>query len=266
MNGRVPHLGTYRRQLPVSLERLYENAIDWEHLPYLHRSSFARIERIDSGDWGFRARVWTHPFQEQRALVLELNLDRDCRRWITRTLAGSGTGTEIWTHAFSLAERKTMVVVDFFVPGAREPAIIRLRDYYYRLYAQLYDEDVAMMTVRETELDRIRAGQPSGKATREVIGEITELRERLPLETTFAGMPFRVIELDGKLVAFSARCAHLMGPLGEGRIEGGVVECPWHGYRFDIRSGVCISGADCRLAPAPAVRVDSDGRVVLETT
>lgn len=266
MNERVPHVGTYRRELPVSLERLYENAIDWEHLPYLHHSSFSRIERIESGDWGFRARVWTHPFEEQRGLVIELKLDRDCRRWITRTLAGSGTGTEIWTHAFSLAERTTLVVVDFFVPGAGEPVVNRLRDHCLRLYAQLYDDDVAMMTARQTELDRIRAGQPSGKATREVIGELAQLRERLPLQTDFAGMRLKIIELDGKLVAFSTRCAHLMGPLGEGRIEGGIVECPWHGYRFDIRSGECISGAACRLAPAPRVKIDPDGKVVLETT
>ena len=266
MNAQVSHVGTFRRELPVTLERLYENAIDWEHLLYLHRSSFSRIERIESGDWGFRARVWTHPYEEHRAFVIELNLDRDCRRWITRTLEGSGTGTEIWTHAFSLAERSTLVVVDFFVPGAQESAVIRLRDYYYRLYAQLYDEDVAMMTVRQTELDRIRAGQPSGKATRVVIGEIAELHAQLPLETEFAGMLFKIIELDGKLVAFSARCAHLMGPLGEGRIENGVVECPWHGYRFDIRSGQCISGGACSLAPAPTVKIDSDGKVVLETT
>jgi nitrite reductase/ring-hydroxylating ferredoxin subunit len=265
MHARVPHVGTYRRELPVSLERLYENAIDWEHLPYLHSSSFSRIERIESGDWGFRARVWTHPFEERRGLVIELKLDRDCRRWITRTLAGSGTGTEIWTHAFSLAERTTLVVVDFFVPGARESAVNRLRDYYHRLYARLYDEDVAMMTVRQTELDRIRAGHPSGKAMREVIGEIAELHARLPLETEFAGMRFKIIELDGKLVAFSTRCAHLMGPLGEGRIEGGVVECPWHGYQFDIASGECLSGAACRLAQAPKVKIDSAGNVVLET-
>ena len=54
----VPHVGTYRRELPVSIDRLYENAIDWEHLPYLHRTSFARIECQDAGSWGFRARVW----------------------------------------------------------------------------------------------------------------------------------------------------------------------------------------------------------------
>jgi len=265
MNARVPHVGTYRRELPVSLERLYENALDWEHLPYLHRLSFSRIERIDSGDWGFRARVWTRPFEEQRGLVIELRLDRDCRRWITTTLAGPGTGTEIWTHAFSLAERTTLVVVDFFVPGAAETAAVRLREYYQRLYARLYDEDVAMMTVRQTELDRIRASQPSGKATPQIIGEIPDLLAQLPVEIDFAGMRFKVVELDGKLVAFSAQCAHQMGPLGDGRIEGGVVECPWHGYRFDIRSGECVSGGLCRLTQAPTVRIDSDGKVVLET-
>ena len=78
-------------------------------------------------------------------------------------------------------------------------------------------------------------------------------------------MRFKIVELDGKLVAFSTRCAHLMGPLGDGRIEGGVVECPWHGYQFDIASGECLSGAVCRLAQAPKVKIDSAGNVILET-
>src|SRR5581483_266400 len=80
---KVPHVGTYRRALPVSVERLYENAIDWEHLPYLHRSSFAKIECLEADPLGFRARVWTQPYDERKSLVLELKLDRGCRRWIT---------------------------------------------------------------------------------------------------------------------------------------------------------------------------------------
>ena len=35
------HVGSYRRRLPVSLVRMYENALDWEHLPHLHESSFS---------------------------------------------------------------------------------------------------------------------------------------------------------------------------------------------------------------------------------
>jgi hypothetical protein len=116
---KVPHVGTYRRELPVSVERLYENAIDWEHLPYLHRNSFAHIEYADAGVWGFRTRVWPQPYDERRSVLIELKLDRELRRWITSTLDGPGTGTEVWTHAFSLAERQTLVGVDFFVPGCR---------------------------------------------------------------------------------------------------------------------------------------------------
>ena len=264
MSASVPHVGTYRRELPVSLERLYENAIDWEHLPYLHRTTFARIERIDSGDLGFRARVWTHPYEERRAFVIELKLDRDCRRWITSTLEGTGTGTEIWTHAFSLADRTTMVVVDFFVPGADDDAAARLGDYYQRLYARLYDEDAAMMTRREQELDRICKGE-RGKPGRRELGSIAALRTRLPVDVELDGAHFKVIELDGKLIAYSTRCPHLLGPLDAGRVEGGIVECPWHGYRFDVRTGQCVSGAQCRLAPSPEVIVGSTGDVILQS-
>jgi len=34
-SSRLPHVGTYRRVLPVSLVRMYENALDWEHLPFV---------------------------------------------------------------------------------------------------------------------------------------------------------------------------------------------------------------------------------------
>src|SRR5215469_18722309 len=131
---KVPHIGTYRRELPVNLERLYENAIDWEHLPHLHRSSFSKIVCEDVGDWGFRARVWGQPFEKRRSFVIELRLDRDLHRWITRTLEGSGSGTEIWTHAFNVGDQKTLVVVDFFVPGVSDVSAAELAAFYVSLY------------------------------------------------------------------------------------------------------------------------------------
>jgi hypothetical protein len=88
----VPHIGTYRRELPVSLERMYENTIDWAHLPYLHRSSFARIECVGSDESGFQAWVWSRRTPEGPPFLLELTLDRDLRRWISRTVEGSRDG------------------------------------------------------------------------------------------------------------------------------------------------------------------------------
>ena len=32
-------------------------------------------------------------------------------------------------------------------------------------------------------------------------------------------------------------CPHAGGPLGEGHLEGPVVECPWHGWQFNVQTG-----------------------------
>lgn len=43
--------------------------------------------------------------------------------------------------------------------------------------------------------------------------------------------------LDGELRAIEDRCSHDDGPLGEGTLRGGEIECPRHGARFDVRTG-----------------------------
>jgi len=37
--------------------------------------------------------------------------------------------------------------------------------------------------------------------------------------------------------AVQQHCLHLQGPLGEGRLEGCVLTCPWHGWQYDVRTG-----------------------------
>ncbi len=259
----VPHVGTYHRELPVSIERLYENTIDWEHLPHLHRSSFARIECAESGIWGFRARVWPQPYNERRSIVIELQLDRELRRWITSTLNGPGTGTEVWTHAFSLAERQTLVVVDFFVPGVDGVRRSDIGSFYAHLYAGLYDEDVRMMSGRQLQLDSVRAGVAENTEPL-VLGSLAEVRSRLPLVVSRGGRTFCIVESRGELIAYSTICPHLLGPLEQSKLQDGIIECPWHGYRYNIHTRQCVSGANLSLAIAPRVRIGTDSSVRLE--
>jgi len=258
---KVPYVVTYRRELPVSLERLYENAIDWEHLPYLHRSSFSKIDCADAGEWGFRARVWSQPYDERRSFVIELRLDPELRRWITRTLDGPGTGTEIWTHAFTVGDRKTVVVVDFFVPGVSPARAPELAEFYTRLYARLYDEDVSMMTERQTQLDAAKSGVLRLEPLE--LGALDQIRRHLPTIVESAGRKYRIVEVAGQLVAHSIVCPHRLGPLGDCKVEDATIECPWHGFRFDLRTRQCVNGARMSLVPAPLVRVEGS-RVILE--
>jgi nitrite reductase/ring-hydroxylating ferredoxin subunit len=250
--SRLPHVGTYRRTLPVSIERMYENALDWEHLPHVHASSFAAIERVSAGPWGWRANVTT---SQGGTLQLELALDRQCHRWITRTLSGPNAGAEVWTHAFAVASRRVEVVVDFFVPDVADTDRARLGEGFARLYARLYDEDVAMMCERQRQLDR-RIDTFADAAGERCIGRI----DALPLSVEHHGRDYHVVELDGELVAHVARCPHQLGPLPVS--VDGTVECPWHGYRFDVRTGECLSGQHQRLPAAPRV-VQREGAIWL---
>lgn len=263
----VSHAGGYRRVLPVSLERLYENALDWAHLPHVHASSFARIRCLGAGAWGWRAAVTGADGGEQ---VIELRLDRVCRRWITRTWQGDGAGepagepdagtspaAEIWTHAFPVAARRVDVVVDFFLPGMEPAARARAGQALARRYARLYDEDVAMMVERQRQLDRRIDRARDGERECD-LGLRSELT--LPLEFTLGGREFVLAEVEGSLTAFPRQCPHMLGPLTGADLEGAVVSCPWHGYRFDVRDGRNLSGHGCRLSHLPQVRVE-EGRV-----
>lgn len=258
--GSLPHAGTYRRTLPVSLERLYENALDWEHLPHVHADSFSRASVVDSGAWGWRARLTTAGGRE---VGLELVLDRLCRRWITRALEGFGAGTEIWTHAFPVAAARVDIVVDFFVPGRDAVDQARVGQAYARHYARLYDEDVAMMGERQRQID-IRLERPADAARHVTVGQRRELV--LPMPVSLAGRRFVLVEAEGVLAAFPAQCPHQLGPLHEGEIQGRVVTCPWHGDRFDVVTGDNLSGRPCRLSHQPEVIVEADDTVRLVAT
>jgi len=70
------------------------------------------------------------------------------------------------------------------------------------------------------------------------------------------GHELRLVELDGEVLAVPTICPHLGGPLDDAAVEAGCVTCPWHGYRYDLRSGRCVSGKPLVLEPLPRVVVD----------
>jgi nitrite reductase/ring-hydroxylating ferredoxin subunit/DMSO/TMAO reductase YedYZ heme-binding membrane subunit len=62
--------------------------------------------------------------------------------------------------------------------------------------------------------------------------------------------------------AMSNVCAHQGGPLGEGRIVGGCVTCPWHGFQYQAKDG-CAPPPFTEKLPTYRVRVVK-GRVEVD--
>lgn len=74
------------------------------------------------------------------------------------------------------------------------------------------------------------------------------------------GKSVAVFNAGGEFLAVDDRCAHMGGPLGEGSLEGCIVTCPWHGWKYDLKTGRADRGA-ARVAPHP-VRLEGDDVLV----
>ena len=58
----------------------------------------------------------------------------------------------------------------------------------------------------------------------------------------YQGQEVASFNIEGNFFALENACTHEEGPLAEGDIEGHEITCPWHGARFDIRTGEVLCG------------------------
>jgi nitrite reductase/ring-hydroxylating ferredoxin subunit len=64
-----------------------------------------------------------------------------------------------------------------------------------------------------------------------------DLKEGGVLKAELFGKPLALFMVQGKVYALDAVCSHEGGPLEEGTLNGFEIECPWHGSKFDVRTG-----------------------------
>jgi nitrite reductase/ring-hydroxylating ferredoxin subunit len=260
----------YERELDASVERIWENVLDWEHLPYLHAQSFTsvRMTSQDANHWCGEVGL---PDSGGSTVELDVRLDRPNLRYTTRTVSGTGAGTAIVTQMYPRSAHRTGIRVEFFLPWAPAGAEAAIGEIYRSIYVTLWDQDEAMMRERQHVIDAaaarsaessaMNAAAAKGNGTpRSVsLGRVRELASRLPLDVELGGRRLRVVSVDGRLYAHDTRCPHLGGPLGEGAIEGCELVCPWHGYRFDLATGRSSDGRHLRMAPPAVVEIDACG-------
>jgi phenylpropionate dioxygenase-like ring-hydroxylating dioxygenase large terminal subunit len=252
---------TYERTVGASLERVWENVLDWEHLPWLHARTFESIEKLEAGAAGWRVRLVGAGGGADSEVVLAA--DREAGRYVVQTLAeGSGApGSEIWTSLVADGDDATQVRVEFRVAPLDDDALAAVGRVYVGLYTTLWDEDEEMMRERAERLRELTSPPPDSPLD---LGTGEELRARLPLDVVFEGRRFRVVAAGDGFSVHAAVCPHMLGPLFEADGEAGVLECPWHGYRFDAEAGRSCDGRSLRLPRAPRVSLDAQsGRYAL---
>jgi multimeric flavodoxin WrbA/nitrite reductase/ring-hydroxylating ferredoxin subunit len=95
------------------------------------------------------------------------------------------------------------------------------------------------------------------------IGSAEEL-SKVPLtRLTAKNRDLAISSKDGTFGAVSNTCNHVGGPLGEGRLDGDYIVCPWHNWKFHRCSGSGEPGFEEDRVPAYPVKVEN-GRVLVD--
>jgi nitrite reductase/ring-hydroxylating ferredoxin subunit/uncharacterized membrane protein len=81
----------------------------------------------------------------------------------------------------------------------------------------------------------------TGKETRTTL-KTADLEADHPQRLDDHEPPLAVIRHGRWFDAFDDRCAHMGGPLSEGRVVDDCIECPWHPSRFALRDGRVVQG------------------------
>jgi glycine betaine catabolism B len=71
-----------------------------------------------------------------------------------------------------------------------------------------------------------------------------------------------IANVEGRYYAIGNVCTHMGGPLAEGKLEEHVVQCPWHGSRFDIRTGEVVRPPAIRPEPTYEVKEENNNILI----
>ena len=93
------------------------------------------------------------------------------------------------------------------------------------------------------------------------VADTKDIRPSHMREVQVDGENICVVNVDGKYYAIGSICTHEGGPLADGALEDFEVECPWHGSKFDIRTGEVMSPPASE--PEPTYQVKVDGNSIL---
>lgn len=107
-------------------------------------------------------------------------------------------------------------------------------------------------------VDRSAEGELPGEFRGAVAA--ADLEEGKPIRAKIDDTPIVFVKSGNDIFALVETCSHLGGPLAEGKVEGGTIQCPWHGSRFNLKDGCVVNGPAVHPQRCLEVRL-SDGQV-----
>lgn len=71
-----------------------------------------------------------------------------------------------------------------------------------------------------------------------LVARASEVEEGKGLVVWAGKIKVALFRREGVVYAIRNQCPHMGGDLGEGLLTGDVVRCPWHGWKFNVKTGI----------------------------
>ncbi|MGH7561776.1 MAG: Rieske 2Fe-2S domain-containing protein [Gemmatimonadales bacterium] len=90
------------------------------------------------------------------------------------------------------------------------------------------------------------------------LGPVKPLQQK-PLQQIVIGRTRIALSfVNGEFAAISGTCNHAGGPLGDGRLDGGYIVCPWHNWKYHRVGGYGEPGFEDETVPRYDLKVEDD--------
>jgi len=90
------------------------------------------------------------------------------------------------------------------------------------------------------------------------IGSTEELAQTPLRRVTAKDVDLAISIKDGKFGAISNSCNHVGGPLGDGRLDGDFIVCPWHNWKFHRCTGIGEPGFEGDRVPSFPLKIENN--------
>lgn len=87
---------------------------------------------------------------------------------------------------------------------------------------------------------------------------LADLPEGKFVEKKILARKMAVINYKGQIIGIESECKHQKASLCNGKLEDNIIICPWHGWKYDIISGECITDRNFRLKHFEVEITDGD--------
>lgn len=93
------------------------------------------------------------------------------------------------------------------------------------------------------------------------VADVKDIPSSHMKEVQVDGKAICLINIEDRYYAIGNVCTHEGGPLADGTLDGYEIECPWHGSKFDVRTGevTCPPASE----PESTYEIKIDGNKIL---